>query len=189
MPQNVEEANFCQEDLQLLAEIQHYGGSTILIDFTKNRDVAMFFACEDKDKLDEDGRLMLLLKEHEGKMWDRISPSKPFTRYGKQESVLVVPKIGCLFPNGGASPSENDDIQCVLFNIPKELKGDILEYLARGNITHKYLDIHGGCKGIRDEIRGYIEGQKSRVQKFFILAITDTCVGFVFYPVNWSLDD
>ena len=76
LPHNAEEANFCQEDLQLFAEIQHYGGSTILIDFTKNRDVAMFFAYEDKDKLDEDGRLMLLPREHEGKMWDRISPYK-----------------------------------------------------------------------------------------------------------------
>ena len=169
LPQNVEEANFCQEDLQLLAEIQHYGGSTILIDFTRNRDVALFFAC--KDKLDEDGRLMLLPKEREGKMWNRISPSKTFTRYRKQESVLVVPRLGCLFPNGNTSPTENDDIQCVMFNIPKELKQDILEHLEnlpRESVTHKSLDIHGGCERIPDKIRGYIEGQKSRVQKTFI---------------------
>lgn len=169
LPQNVEEANFCQEDRQLLAEIQHYGGSTILIDFTRNRDVALFFAC--KDKLDEDGRLMLLPKEREGKMWNRISPSKSFTRYRKQESVLVVPRLGCLFPNGNTSPTENDDIQCVMFNIPKELKQDILEHLEnlpRESVTHKSLDIHGGCERIPDKIRGYIEGQKSRVQKTFI---------------------
>lgn len=172
LPRNAEEANFCLEDLQLLAEIQHYGGSTVLIDFTRNRDVALFFAC--KDKLDEDGRLMLLPKEHEGKMWDRISPSKSFTRYRKQESVLVVPKIGCLLPNGSASPNENDGLQCVVFNIPKELKRDILEHLASENITHEGLDIHGGCERIPDELRGYIEGQKSRVQKTFVPTRNDT---------------
>ena len=182
LPRNAEEANFSQEDLQPLAEIQHYGGSTILIDFTKSLKVALFFACENKDKLDEDGRLMLLPKENEGKMWDRISPSKSFTRYRKQESVLVVPKIGCLFPNGSASPSENDDIQCVLFNIPKELKQDILEYLEnlpREGVTHKSLDIHGDCERIPDNIREYIEGQKSRVQKTFVPATSNTRVRLI----------
>lgn len=182
LPRNAEEANFSQEDLQTLAEIQHYGGSTILIDFTKSLKVALFFACENKDKLDEDGRLMLLPKENEGKMWDRISPSKSFTRYRKQESVLVVPKIGCLFPNGSASPSENDDIQCVLFNIPKELKQDILEYLEnlpREGVTHKSLDIHGDCERIPDNIREYIEGQKSRVQETFVPATSNTRVPLI----------
>ena len=177
LPRNAEEANFCQEDLQLLAEIQHYGGRTMLIDFTKNRDVALFFACRDKPC--ENGRLMLLPKEHEEKMWDRISPSKSFTRYRKQESVLVVPRLGCFFPNGNTSPTENYGTQCVVFNIPKELKQDILGYLSAKNITREELDIHGGCERIPDELRGYIEGQKSRVQKTFVRATSDTYVQLI----------
>lgn len=177
LPRNAEEANFCLEDRQLLAEIQHYEGRTLLVDFTKNRDVALFFAC--KDKPDKDGRLMLLSEEHEGKMWDRISPSKTFPRYLKQESVLVVPKIGCLFPNGSASPNENNGTQCVVFNIPKELKRDILGHLAGKNITREELDIYGGCERIPDELRGYIEGQKSRVQKIFVPATSNTRVRLI----------
>ena len=169
-PKDIKEANFHQEDLQLLAEIQHYGGITFLIDFTESRNVALFFAC--KDDLDENGRLMLLPEEHEGEIWDRISPSKPFPRYRKQKSVLVVPERGGLFPNGS---------ECVVFNIPKGLKRDILKYLACENITNESLDIHGGCERIPDNIREYIEEQKSRgpnsfITTIFVPTINDTIV-------------
>ena len=172
-PQNIEDANFHQEDLQLLAEIQHYGGITFLVDFTKDLNVALFFAC--KDNLDKDGRLMLLPTEHEGDMWTRISPSNPFDRYSKQKSVLVVPRLGCLLPNGSGSPAMHNS-QCVMFNVPKRLKGDILEHLAEKNITHEGLDLYGGYERIPDEIREYIEEQKSREQNSFV-------VSTIFVPV------
>ena len=172
-PQNIEDANFHQEDLQLLAEIQHYGGITFLVDFTKDLNVALFFAC--KDNLDKDGRLMLLPTEHEGDMWTRISPSNPFDRYSKQKSVLVVPRLGCLLPNGSGSPAMHNS-QCVMFNVPKRLKEDILEHLAEKNITHEGLDLYGGYERIPDNIREYIEEQKSRKQNSFV-------VSTIFVPV------
>ena len=42
-----------EEDLNSLGKIQHYGGSTRLLDFTKNFNVALYFACREYDN--EDG--------------------------------------------------------------------------------------------------------------------------------------
>ena len=53
-------------DLELLAQLQHYGAATCLIDFTRNFLVAMWFACqppEEKDGKGKDG------KEEDGKIF------------------------------------------------------------------------------------------------------------------------
>ena len=52
------DANRKYENLEILTKIQHYGGSTNLIDFTKDYFVALFFACN--SSLDKDGRLIWL---------------------------------------------------------------------------------------------------------------------------------
>ena len=44
-------------DIEVLTELQHYGGNTALIDFTRNMHVALFFACN--GGFDEDGRVIL----------------------------------------------------------------------------------------------------------------------------------
>ena len=44
-------------DLEVLTELQHYGGKTALIDFTRNLSIALFFACE--GYLDEFGKIIL----------------------------------------------------------------------------------------------------------------------------------
>lgn len=38
------------EDLEILAELQHFGAATCLIDFTRNAQVALYFACEKDPK-------------------------------------------------------------------------------------------------------------------------------------------
>ncbi len=44
-------------ELEHLSEIQHYGGKTNLIDFTKNYHIALFMACDDAP--DKNGRIIL----------------------------------------------------------------------------------------------------------------------------------
>ena len=46
------------QTLELLTELQHYGGKTNLIDFTIDYLIAIFFACSGEPK--EDGRVFLL---------------------------------------------------------------------------------------------------------------------------------
>ncbi len=45
-------------DLELLAELQHYGAATCLIDFTQNPLVALWFACNDHHN--KDGKVIAM---------------------------------------------------------------------------------------------------------------------------------
>ena len=87
-------------DLELMAELQHYGAATCLIDFTTNALIALWFACE--EKLDKSGKVVAmetsdpekfsqigyedlnhkLIKEflNMGKLW-KWSPSGPEQSY------------------------------------------------------------------------------------------------------------
>ena len=47
-----------QRDFEILTDIQHYGGETNLIDFTRGYLIALFFACD--GSFDEDGRIITL---------------------------------------------------------------------------------------------------------------------------------
>ena len=44
------------DDLELLADLQHHGAATCLIDFTRNALIALWFACEKSDE-DENGKV------------------------------------------------------------------------------------------------------------------------------------
>ena len=46
------------DDLELLADLQHHGAATCLIDFTRNALVALWFACEKSD--DADGKVFVV---------------------------------------------------------------------------------------------------------------------------------
>ena len=45
-------------DLELLADLQHYGAATCLIDFTQSPLTALWFACKDEDNLGKDGKVI-----------------------------------------------------------------------------------------------------------------------------------
>ena len=95
-------------DLELLAELQHYGAATCLIDFTTNAIIALWFACEetsdkagkvvamatdDPEKFSEIGYEDLnhkTIKEflNAGKLW-KWSPSSLNNRIVSQQSVFV----------------------------------------------------------------------------------------------------
>lgn len=63
------------DDLQLLAELQHYGIATRLIDVTSNPLTALWFACQDGGEgVDRDGVLLALNITE----WERYSSTRAF---------------------------------------------------------------------------------------------------------------
>ena len=77
-------------DLQLLADLQHYGTSTRLLDVTSNPMTALWFACQspnqlsDKRKLSEDGLLVAINTVH----WKRYGRSAPAVSYSAVQNPL-----------------------------------------------------------------------------------------------------
>lgn len=138
---------YSQKDLDLLAEIQHMGGSTLLIDFTSNPDVALYFASRPNmsewESMDKDGRIIILSKDTPETSVARYEPNLPQNRIISQQSVFVVPRLGYI-----------DENLFTTVAIPRELKTEIWKYLGtRKGIT----DAH-----IYNDIIGYIEYQKNR---------------------------
>ena len=128
-------------DINLWSKIQHYGGYTNLIDFTKSFPIAIFFACE-KDS-GENGRIILqeINSEIEGKM---VKPEIPQNRIIAQKSVFVKPPTGT-FPI----------VEYV--TIPNDLKGDLRRYLkVNFDISTEtiYNDLHGYIQHVTKKSRG-----------------------------------
>ena len=121
-------------ELERLAEIQHYGGKTNLIDFTEDYLVALFMACDGPlDSLDQDGRLIMQKKE----LIDTYikNPYEPVNRVIAQKSVFV------RHPSGFIQPNEDDVI-----NVPAVLKKPIQVHLKRSHgisVETIYNDVHG----------------------------------------------
>ena len=120
------------DELEILAELQHHGGQTNLIDFTTDYRIALFFACDGSH--DKDGRLILQRRKA---IRDQIKrPQNPANRVIAQKSVFVQP------PKGFVEP---DDV----ITINKDLKQPILNHLRKyhGISTETiYNDLHGFIK-------------------------------------------
>ena len=87
-------------ELEHLAEIQHYGGKTNLIDFTEDYLVALFIACN--ISLSKDGRVIMQKKEL---IASYIKDSyEPINRIIAQKSVFV------RHPDSFIQPNEDDAI-------------------------------------------------------------------------------
>ena len=130
---------------ELLVEMQHYGGKTNLIDFTTDRFVALFFACE--QFASENGRIICQRKELLSSSIKE--PPEPISRVVAQSSVFVRP------PEGFINPDGND-----IINIPTEIKLPMLEYLQEAHdisIETIYNDIHGFIRYQKDYMESYIE--------------------------------
>ena len=120
------------DDFEILTELQHYGGATNLIDFTTDYLIALFFACDGSDFLNEDGRVILLQKTR--KINEQVKfPQNPINRVIAQKSIFVQPLRGFVEPDH-------------VINIPKDLKQPILNHLQKyHNISTNtiYNDLHG----------------------------------------------
>lgn len=140
--------DFSEKQRQLLGEVQIRGGKTNFIDFTRNLDVALFFACysphtKDSSSWFKDGRLIIYYYENKSSS-PSYEPLYPKTTYSHlQNNVLIRPK------NNGAididkekdwfdvviiSPSEKEAIQRDLsnlfnINITAIYNGDLQGYI------------------------------------------------------------
>ncbi|MXZ17172.1 MAG: FRG domain-containing protein [Rhodothermaceae bacterium] len=139
-------------DLEVLTELQHYGGKTALIDFTRNLSIALFFACEGYP--DQSGRIILFdttgLEEKErieaGKIsgesgYEIVHPAGKNLRAVSQSSVFVRATKGYI-----------DGERFKDIGIEKELKKEILSYLER----YQNIDRHT----IYNDLHGFIENQR-----------------------------
>lgn len=132
---------YTERQFEILAEIQHWGGETNLIDFTTDYHVALFFACD--SHYNKDGRIIV---QDRGAIASTIwKPTEPRHRVEAQKSVFVQP------PNGFIKP-HSDQVIC----IPNTLKVPILKYLMRQappiSTETIYNDLHGFIK-IQDRYR------------------------------------
>ena len=122
--------NIETEDVEILSQLQHYGGETNLIDFTTDYLTALFFACDGEN--DNDCRVILLSKS--GRHRDHIVPaSDPINRVIAQKSVFVKPPRGFI-----------EHYFVVI--IPCNLKKPILKYLRVWHgisVESIYNDLYG----------------------------------------------
>ena len=134
----LEARNYTTEtgEFEILAELQHYGGTTNLIDFTQDCLIALFFACEAYHS--EDGRVVLL--DTSGDMSGYIiRPRNPANRVIAQKSVFVRPPEGFVEPD-------------FTIAVPKDLKQPLLDYLNQfhGISTGTmYNDLHGFIRTLK----------------------------------------
>ena len=144
------------KDLQLMGRLQHYGAATCLIDFTKNPQVALWFAClPSKQKGGgADGKVVAIdssdtdeyktvqlehLKNYEledfmksGHLW-KWKPESLDNRVIAQHSEFI-------FGESVVEPKPGNEII-----IPFALKAEILRELAKNDISEEYLlsDFYG----------------------------------------------
>ena len=140
-------------ELERLSEIQHYGGKTNLIDFTKDYLIALFMACDGSP--DEDGRIILLEKEPIDTYIE--DPYEPINRVIVQKSIFV------RHPDGFIQPNEDN-----IINIKSDLKQSMLKHLRYSHdiyVETIYNDIHGFIKDQRNHIQFYKTIYEGLVQK------------------------
>ena len=152
-----------KNDLELLAEIQHYGGKTNLIDFATDYRIALFFACDGSPN--KCGRVILLNRTEEMRERYRIQePRTPQHRVIAQKSIFVRPDYGYI----------EDGDYCVI-NIPRALKAPMLDRLRKyhGIFARKiYNDLHGYIRHQKIHRDAYIQlghGSFSRVERFMVV--------------------
>ena len=159
-----------KNDLELLAEIQHYGGKTNLIDFATDYCIALFFACD--GSANKCGRVILLNRTEEMREKYRIQePRTPQHRVIAQKSIFVQPPYGYI---------EDGDYRVI--SIPKDIKAPMLNYLREyhGIFARKiYNDLHGYIKHQKIHRDAYIHlgrGGFSNVQQIMVPADSDEAI-------------
>ena len=131
-----------QLQLDILTELQHYGGKTNLIDFTTDCFIALFFACDGNHS--QAGRVILLKRSAAREIYIH-EPSRPVNRVIAQKSIFVRPPSGIVEP---------DTVIC----IPARLKALLLSYLWK---------CHGiAAETIYNDLHGYIRYEAIHQEAF-----------------------
>lgn len=134
-------------DFEILAEIQHYGGKTNLIDFTMDYLIALFMVCDREESLSKGGRIILQEKE----LIDPYiaEPYEPINRVIAQKSVFV------RHPDGFIQPDKNN-----IINIPANLKRQMRKHLEKYHGVSAetvYNDLHGFIKNQDMHLDAYVD--------------------------------
>ena len=123
------------DDEEILAEIQHFGGATNLLDFTDDYLIALFFASVKNEGAD--GRVVL----HWPDLKTVIRPKHTNNRVVFQKSVFVRPRRGFIVP----------DAREGTVVVSGDLKVSILTFLER---------FHGiSERSVYNDMHGYIRNQ------------------------------
>ena len=130
-----------QDDFELASKLQHVGGNTNLIDFTKCYLVALFFACDGAHR--KPGRVILLKQTEQIRNKYQIKkPQHPKHRITAQKSVFVQHPSGVI---------EEDDIEEIICIRPS-FKQPILTYLREKHCIY--------TQKIYNDLQGYIKHQE-----------------------------
>lgn len=151
-------------NIEVLTQLQHYGGKTTLIDFTQNVYIALFFACN--GSFDNDGRIILL--DTSG------IPKQTDIDYEKENEDTIVrptsknPRVvfqGSVFLHATNGYIETDKYETL--KIEKGFKKEFLNYLRQ------YCGIES--ESIYNDIQGFIENQKNylEAEAEFYLGVAD----------------
>ncbi len=120
-----------RSDDAALSELQHYGGKTNLIDFSRDCMVALFFACDLPGN--RNGRVICL--KQASVEYEILTPAENHSRVIAQKSVFVKSLTGIIVP-------DDEDV----VSVPGELKFHLREYLEQAHgISHSsiYTDVVG----------------------------------------------
>ncbi len=137
-------------NIEVLTKLQHYGGKTALLDFSKDLHIALFFACD--GNFDQNGRVIFFerseLTESEKIDYDQSDKAKHtlISPTGKSPRVIFQSSIFVHVPRGYLEKSRYETIE-----IEKELKKPILDYLRQ------YFDIK--TETVYNDIQGFIRNQ------------------------------
>ena len=142
-----------ENDTTILTALQHFGGTTNLIDCTEDYLIALFFACDGSDE--KEGRVILLKRESAD--YDIIEPRRIISRVESQKSVFIESPTGFVEPN-------------IVVTIPAELKQPMLDYLRKTHgisIKIIYNDLHGFIRRspYRELLKGLTSQGKALVAK------------------------
>ena len=129
-----------EQEVELMGELQHWGAATNLIDFTRDMNVAIYFACE--EEWQSDGRI-LIVGEHDWARW-RLDAKTPSHRAEAQESVFLRP------PGGVVTPWRE-------VKVPYQSKPELLDQLSQ-------LDPPISAPRVYNDIFGYIRLSNRYVQ-------------------------
>ena len=134
---------------EMMAQLQHFGGKTNLIDFTTDYLKALFFACDNLPN--ESGRLILLQQTEETTAKYQIEEPllNPPHRVIAQKSTFVRP------PKGYIESEEYD-----IIDIPEFLKQFMLDHLQKYHgisAATLYNDLHGFIINQDRHERAYME--------------------------------
>ena len=129
-----------EKEMDILSEVQHYGGDTNLIDFTTNYLIALFFACE--QQFDENGRV--ILQDRDKKTGMIVEPIIPHNARDSQHRIVIQKSVFVQKPEGFFNPQQRNVV-----TICAHQKKDIMSYLEKYHdisISTVYNDLHGYIK-------------------------------------------